>query len=224
MKTTITLIFLLCICCIANAQWFGTTNSTALTYRSGNVVIGGTSLIGSFSGEGIMQVQGSLGSIMSLRTTSPANGLDAYLGTNYANLNVVNGPMYLSTGYVSRITLLANGTVGIGTNNPGTFKLAVEGKVGAREFHVTTTNPWPDYVFDPAYKLRPLSEVVTFINKNRHLPEMPSASDVETKGHNLGEMDAMLLKKVEELTLYIIGQNAKIETLTKRLDQLENQN
>jgi hypothetical protein len=222
MKVKITTLIFLCTCHMAFSQWFGTTNSTALTYRGGNVVIGGTSVIGSFSGEGIMQVQGSLGSIMSLRTTSPANSFDAYLGTNAATLNLVNGPMYLSTGYVPRITLLANGTVGIGTNTPGTFKLAVEGKVGAREFHVTSANPWPDYVFDPSYKLRPLSEVSGFISKNRHLPEMPSASEVATIGHSLGEMDALLLKKVEELTLYILQQNAEIQTLKKGLNQLQN--
>src|SRR5688572_21579412 len=93
MKTKIAILILLCACHIATAQWFGTTNSTSLTYRSGNVVIGGSSLIGSFSGEGIMQVQGSLGSIMSLRTTSTSNSFDAYLGTNNATLNLVNGPM-----------------------------------------------------------------------------------------------------------------------------------
>lgn len=121
-----------------------------------------------------------------------------------------------------RLTVRENGNVGIGTTDPGTFKLAVEGKVGAREFHVTTTNPWPDYVFDPSYTLRPLSEVVQFIHKNKHLPEMPSASEVQTTGHSLGEMDALLLKKIEELTLYIVQQNEEIQALKKSLQQMQN--
>jgi hypothetical protein len=113
--------------------------------------------------------------------------------------------------------------VGIGTSNPGSFKLAVEGKVGAREFHVTTTSPWPDYVFDSSYKLRPLSEVEEFINRNKHLPEIPSASEVETVGHQLGEMDALILKKVEELTLYILDQEKKIKNQDKKIKELEDQ-
>jgi hypothetical protein len=120
-----------------------------------------------------------------------------------------------------RFTVRENGNVGIGTTNPGTFKLAVEGKVGAREFHVTTTSPWPDYVFDHSYTLRPIAEVAQFVSENKHLPEMPSASEVETVGHSLGEMDALLLKKVEELTLYIIQQNEEIQVLKKNLNQLQ---
>lgn len=135
-----------------------------------------------------------------------------------------------SSDYDARMILQGNDilmidgvNVGIGTSNPGTFKLAVEGKVGAREFHVTTTNPWPDYVFDPSYKLRPLSEVEEFIGSNKHLPEMPSASEVETAGHQLGEMDALMLKKIEELTLYILDQEKKIKNQDKKIQEFENQ-
>jgi hypothetical protein len=113
------------------------------------------------------------------------------------------------------------GNVGIGTASPGSFRLAVEGKVGAREFHVTTTNPWPDYVFDRSYKLRPLSEVEEFISRNKHLPEMPSASEIETAGHQLGEMDALMLKKIEELTLYILDQEKKIKNQDKKIREFE---
>jgi hypothetical protein len=114
-----------------------------------------------------------------------------------------------------------NGSVGIGTTNPGSFKLAVEGIIGAREVQVTTANPWPDYVFSPAYKLRPLFEVEQYINANSHLPDVPSAREVKENGLKLGEMDAILLKKIEELTLYMIDLKKENETLKQRIGQLE---
>ena len=117
-----------------------------------------------------------------------------------------------------------NGNVGIGTDNPNSFKLAVEGKIGAREIQVTSASPWPDFVFLKSYCLRPLGEVEAFINENGHLPEMPSAEDVKENGINLGEMDAKLLQKIEELTLYMIEQNEKTETVYEKVLELENEN
>ncbi|MDW3192259.1 MAG: hypothetical protein R8G66_07835 [Cytophagales bacterium] len=76
---------------------------------------------------------------------------------------------------------------------------------------------WPDYVFDAEYELTPLEEVEAYISKNKHLPEVPSAADVAEEGIDLGNMDKTLLKKVEELTLYIIEQNKRIEQLEAKL-------
>jgi hypothetical protein len=92
----------------------------------------------------------------------------------------------------------------------------VEGKLGAREV-VVTTAPWADYVFAGNYKLRPLSEVARFIQENKHLPEVPTTAEVEKNGNNLAETDALLLKKIEELTLYVIEQNKKIEALEQQV-------
>jgi hypothetical protein len=69
--------------------------------------------------------------------------------------------------------LSATGNVGIGTTNPGSFKLAVEGTIGARDVTVTSA-PWSDYVFRPGYRLRPLSDVGAYIQTNGHLPDIPS--------------------------------------------------
>jgi hypothetical protein len=99
--------------------------------------------------------------------------------------------------------LIVKGNVGIGTTTPGSFKLAVEGKIGAREVNVTTA-AWSDYVFQPAYQLRSLAEVDQFIKRNHHLPDVPSESEVLKNGQDLGEMNAILLRKIEELTLYMI--------------------
>jgi hypothetical protein len=108
-----------------------------------------------------------------------------------------------------------NYSVGIGTVNTGSFKLAVEGKIGAREIRVTSVNPWPDYVFSKQYKLKSLSALKEYISKNHRLPEMPSAQEVKDNGIELGKMNAKLLEKIEELTLYVIELKGDIEQLKK---------
>jgi len=115
---------------------------------------------------------------------------------------------------------VTSGSVAIGTTNPGTFKLAVEGKIGAREVNVTTTTPWPDYVFAKDYSLLTLEEIKTYIALHKHLPEVPSAKDVEANGVNLGEMNALLLKKIEELTLYMIDVKQENEILKKEVAKI----
>lgn len=89
---------------------------------------------------------------------------------------------------------------------------------------------WSDYVFKPTYKLIPLSEVKTYIDQNQHLPEIPSEEEVKKDGINLGEMNKLLLKKVEELTLYLIEKDNETKSLKagkdaqqKQLDQLQKQ-
>lgn len=94
------------------------------------------------------------------------------------------------------------GNVGIGTTSPSE-KLSVNGNVRAKKIIVSQLN-WPDYVFDTFYKLRPLREVEEFIKTNKRLPEMPSATEVGEQGISVGDNQALLLKKIEELTLYLI--------------------
>ena len=132
------------------------------------------------------------------------------------------GPFYEA----ARITY--RGAMAIGTTNPGSYMLAVEGKIGAREIVVTEVNPFPDYVFESDYKLPSLKDIETHIKTNRHLPEIPSAAEVAENGMLLGELQVKLLKKIEELTLYTIRQEkalAKLEkeklTMEKRLKNLE---
>lgn len=121
-----------------------------------------------------------------------------------------------------RFIVLANGNVGIGTTTPGSFKLAVEGKIGAREIVVQST-AWADFVFDKNYKLLPLADLDEFISVNGHLPEVPTASEVEQQGVNLGEMQSILLQKIEELTLYMIDQDKKMNALIKENEVLQEQ-
>ena len=134
-----------------------------------------------------------------------------------------NKGLTLGTNYwpASRMTLDGmTGNVGIGTNNPGSFKLAVEGKLGAREIRVTNA-PWADFVFKSNYRLRPLAEVESFIKKNGHLPEVPSEIEITKEGNDLGKTDAVLLQKIEELTLYIIAQEKRMQALEQKLLEMQ---
>jgi len=115
-----------------------------------------------------------------------------------------------ATTNVLAITL--NGNVAIGTTDPGSFKLAVNGKTWTTEVQVAVTRP-PDYVFEPTYHLSSLDSIKTYIDKNKHLPEVPSAKEMEKNGVNLGEMNMLLLKKIEELTLYVIELKNEVNQL-----------
>jgi len=111
-----------------------------------------------------------------------------------------------------------DGTVGIGTNNTYGYKLAVNGAIITEEVTVKVSEDWPDYVFNKDYALLPLQQLESYIESNMHLPGIPSAEDIIDEGLKLGEMERLLLKKIEELTLYIIQQDYKMEELETRLD------
>lgn len=104
---------------------------------------------------------------------------------------------------------LHNGMMGINTNYPDAT-LTVNGSIHSKEVRVDLNIIAPDYVFAPDYKLPSLTEVAAYINQHKHLPEVPSAKEMETNGVKLGEMNMLLLKKIEELTLYVLEQNNKI--------------
>jgi hypothetical protein len=118
------------------------------------------------------------------------------------------------------LSLVRGGNVGIGTPSPDA-KLAVNGTIHTKEVKVDLIG-WPDYVFEPTYNLKPLSEIETYIKENKHLPEVPSAKEVEKNGVQLGEMNMLLLKKIEELTLHLIKQQSMIEAQNKEIEKLKN--
>ncbi|PQJ15313.1 hypothetical protein BST99_05795 [Aureicoccus marinus] len=113
------------------------------------------------------------------------------------------------------MTIKENGNVGIGTTNPGEWKLAVDGKIRAREIRVDN-DAWPDYVFTSDYELLTLDAVRAFIQQHGHLPHVPSAKEVESEGVALGEMNKILLEKVEEMTLYVLQLEERIQVLKEK--------
>ncbi len=121
-----------------------------------------------------------------------------------------------------RFRINYDGNVGIGTTSPGN-KLEVNGTIRSKEVVVEATG-WPDYVFLPEYDLLSLEELEEYISMNQHLPDVPSEAEVLENGVKLGEMDATLLKKIEELTLYVIEQNKLNKEQQERIQKLEEAN
>lgn len=118
------------------------------------------------------------------------------------------------SGYNEVIRLMNDGKVGIGTSSPDAM-LTIKGKVHAEEIKVDLSVPGPDYVFYEDYDLKSLEEVQRYILEHGHLPNIPSAQEMEDQGIQLGEMNMKLLEKVEELTLYIIEIKTELELLKK---------
>lgn len=113
------------------------------------------------------------------------------------------------------LALTSNGRVGIGLADP-TEMLHVNGTVRANTYSAVTP-PWSDFVFEDDYELMKLEKVESFIKENKHLPEIPSEKELQKSGLDLPSMDSKLLQKIEELTLYMIDMN-------KRVNELENEN
>ncbi|PWG78068.1 hypothetical protein [Pararcticibacter amylolyticus] len=125
-----------------------------------------------------------------------------------------------------QVIITEHGNMGVGTMTPRE-KLSVNGKIRAQEIKVEAAN-WPDYVFAQEYVRPSLSQLEAYIEANNHLPEVPSAREVNKQGVELGEMNVLLLKKIEELTLYLIekdkelkDQNGQIIRLREQVEQLQ---
>ncbi len=115
------------------------------------------------------------------------------------------------------------GQVTIGTYNAAAgYKLSIDGKIICEEARIQLSTSWPDYVFNNNYELRSLSDLEEFIHKNKHLPNMPSAAEVEKeKGFDVGDIQRRMLEKIEELTLYVIQLKKENQQLQTRIETLE---
>ncbi len=139
------------------------------------------------------------------------------VGSSGSTLNVANGGTFA---YRTNV-LFANtsGAVGIGTTNPGTYKLAVNGAVRAKE--VVVDSNWSDFVFDDDYALPSLDTVAAQIREHKHLPGVPSAAEIQQRGLSVGESQTMIMRKVEELTLYLLQLKKENQALQARVQELE---
>ncbi|OCX50798.1 hypothetical protein BEL04_18890 [Mucilaginibacter sp. PPCGB 2223] len=177
-------------------------------------------------------------------TASPATKLDVVGGTvqvtnpnpTYALIDNSNSNyswsvqntagayrFYDNTANAERMRITNQGSVVIGATDPKSYKFAVAGKAVAESMTVQLQGSWSDYVFKKDYQLMPLTDVKSYIDKNQHLPEIPSAAEVEKDGQNLGEMNKLLLKKVEELTLYLIEKDKQDKARQQEIDELKKQ-
>lgn len=181
----------------------------------GNVGIG-TSVPSNFQGWGkVVEIKG--GEHAKLLVSSEVN--DVRVGV-YAHYNW-HGPRgiigtetdhdlsFITSGINEQIRIKTNGNVGIGTITPSN-KLEVNGTIKTKEVNVTTAG-WPDYVFASGYDLMSLDSLQNFVNHYNHLPEVPSEKSVLENGVNVGEMNAILLKKIEELTLYLFKLDEELK-------------
>ncbi len=193
----------------SDVQSWGTAANTYLTIKQGNLGLG---------------------------TTTPVAKLDVTVASSNFTNNIKFGdatPGYLTAGTVGIFlsnnvgtpvfTVLHTGNVGIGQTNPQN-KLDVNGTIHSKAVTIDL-NGWSDYVFKKDYQLRPLSEVKDYIDQNQHLPEIPSEQEMIKKGLDVGEMNKLLMKKVEELTLYLIEKDQKEKdqeiTLKKQQKEIE---
>src|SRR5690606_34391867 len=110
--------------------------------------------------------------------------------------------------------LFADRNIGIGTLDTQGYRLAVAGNVIAEGVKVELQGNWPDFVFAEDFDLMPLTDLKSFIETKGHLPNIPNAAEVQQEGIDLGGMNALLLQKIEEMTLYILNQEERINGLT----------
>jgi hypothetical protein len=186
------------------------SESAAQSYFAGNVGIGTTSPSAKLDVRGEVWVGGSAAPTLRLRDGA----------SEYATMRIFSGDLAFEVANNERMRIAAGGNVGIGTTSP-TYPLTVNGTVRAKEVIVDTG--WSDYVFDPDYRLAPLAEVERQIKTEKHLPGIPTAAEVMATGISVGDMQARLLRKIEELTLHQIAQEKEIAALKTANTRLESQ-
>lgn len=205
-------------------QWTGANNTTSNISRDGKVSIGTTSVFDN------LNVDGSIGignSIITFYDNSWINPTNYTLGTNSQGYNSPTGYFWSQTlhlgSFANKTFVLVGNKIGMGTNelfcsDCTDYRLFVKDGIRTERVKVdiAANNGWADYVFEPDYNLMPLTEVEQFIKQNGHLPEVPTTAEAIANGVELKEMNILLLKKVEELTLYSIELQKRIEALESK--------
>ncbi len=173
---------------------------------------------------GLYQKNSLMGLIDSETTSS---GLRRFGLKNFQGKKILwhsqNNWTQIFDGNANAVLTLRKGALGVNTGTiPNGYKLAVAGNIIAEELVIELEGRWPDYVFEQEYDLMPLTEVATYIRENKHLPNIPSAQEQEAKdGISIGEMNKLLLEKIEELTLYTIDQEERLAKIIQELEALK---
>lgn len=155
-------------------------------------------------------------------TIGLARSINGSFFITFQNLNTMAGTFDAS----SPFSIDPNGGTHIGSD------LFVKGQAIASTISTTDlrvsgnlvthpTTPWADYVFEPGYQAMPLKEIEAYAKEHKHLPEVPSAAQVEKDGIDIAKMNAILLKKVEELTLHAVEQEKKMEALQAEVREMK---
>lgn len=161
--------------------------------------------------QGVTSVNNETGSV-SLNLSLNGDNL-SLTGGNTVSLPVGGSTLWSQQG--TNIFTAVAGNVGIGTSSPDE-KLTVSGNILAREVIVELNAGGADYVFEKGYPLMDIRDLEGFIRENKHLPEIPSANEMEINGINLSEMNILILKKTEELALYIINHEKRLNKLERK--------
>ncbi len=127
----------------------------------------------------------------------------------------------ISTQFHGEVKAIDGLCIGENATLPANYLLAVDGKIASEEMLIKNSDQWPDYVFDENYDLPEINEVEQFIAEHKHLPEMPTCEEVSENGVAVGAMQAKLLQKVEELTLYMIELKKENEALRDEMSKLK---
>ena len=161
--------------------------------------------------------------IQSVYSSSSSSWLAfTYLNLNTGKYEMRNGITDAEFKNSGDILFNNTGAIGVGMGSvaiPAGVKMAVNGKINCKEVEVTLTG-WSDFVFADDYQLRSLGDVEAFIKTNNHLPDVPSAKEVLENGVNVGEMNSTLLRKIEELTLYMIELKKENEQMKAQIETL----
>jgi len=242
MKTKLTTLFALFIVYFASGQilsksyWEGTIGSFSTIFRTGNVGIGTSIPLSKFHVNGAMRITGQptnfAGPTLLFGESgdpnaefgnysieyNPSEGLN--FGIPWPNPGFGNNDLFLSV-----TNKVGMGTRDFSCSDCSSYRLFVKDGIKTEKVKVeiASVGGWADYVFDYEYNLRPLVEVSNYIKKYKHLPEVPSAIEVVKNGIELKSMNVLLLKKVEELTLYAIEQQKLIEKIHKEIEVLKKQ-
>jgi len=215
MKIKFTLLAVILFTTFANAQIYGKIDGLSLV--TNNVGIGNASPSASLEVATPIFTQGVSNNAQKWSTGNPSYELKLQTIWSNQGINQEIIQRYNNVDYKSLVFFAGN--VGIGISNPN-VKLAVNGTIRSKEVQVNLLD-WPDYVFKKEYNLPTLEEVERHINEKGHLENIPSEEEVLKDGIYLGEMNAKLLQKIEELTLYMIEMKKENVEMRERLTRLE---